>query len=166
MPCARIFGALVSALWYSVCLLASSSASGLAADPDDVLLTCQQRVDDADLARHVYVLAEDRLATRASGWTGTRIPVGTTRLVLNDLGFDIYLLDRFYRPARFRTRGAKVTPLSNTDREIVILALHPGRMAMVYFFDLAPLEFTISINRWDTPHNNASLLAGRCRSGH
>ena len=73
MPCARIFGALVSALWYSVCLLASSSASGLAADPDDVLLTCQQRVDDADLARHVYVLAEDRLAPRASGWAGTRI---------------------------------------------------------------------------------------------
>ena len=166
MPCARIFGPLVSALWYSVCLLVSSSASGLAADPDDVLLTCQQRVDDAYLAGHVYVLGEDRLASRASGWTGTRIPVGTTRLVLDDLGFDIHLSDRFHRPASLRTRGAKVTPLSNTDREIVILALHPGRMAMVYFFDLASLEFTISINRWDTPRNNASLLAGRCRSGH
>ena len=152
MPCARIFGPLVSALWYSVCLLASSSASGLAADPY--------------LAGHVYVLGEDRLASRASGWTGTLIPVGTTRLVLDDLGFDIHLSDRFHRPASLRTRGAKVTPLSNTDREIVILALHPGRMAMVYFFDLASLEFTISINRWDTPRNNASLLAGRCRSGH
>ena len=152
MLCARIFGPLVSALWYSVCLLASSSASGLAADPY--------------LAGHVYVLGEDRLASRASGWTGTRIPVGTTRLVLDDLGFDIHLSDRFHRPASLRTRGAKVTPLSNTDREIVILALHPGRMAMVYFFDLASLEFTISINRWDTPRNNASLLAGRCRSGH
>ena len=31
---------------------------------------------------------------------------------------------------------------------------------------LASLEFTISINRWDTPRNNASLLAGRCQSGH
>ena len=70
MLCARIFDPLVSALWYSVCLLASSSASGLAADPDDVLLTCQQRVDDAYLAGHVYVLGEDRLASRASGWTG------------------------------------------------------------------------------------------------
>ena len=145
MLCARIFGPLVSALWYSVCLLASSSASGLAADPDDVLLTCQQRVDDAYLAGHVYVRGEDRLASRASG--RTRIPVGTTRLVLDDLGFDIHLSDRFHRPASLRTRGAKVTPLSNTDREIVILALHPGRMAMVYFFDLASLEFTISINR-------------------
>ena len=145
MPCARIFGPLVSALWYSVCLLASSSASGLAADPDDVLLTCQQRVNDAYLAGHVYVLGEDRLASRASGWTGT--PVGTTRLVLDDLGFDIHLSHRFHRPASLRTRGAKVTPLSNTDREIVILALHPGRMAMVYFFDLASLECTISINR-------------------
>ena len=152
MLCARIFGPLVSALWYSVCLLASSSASGLAADPY--------------LAGHVYVLGEDRLASRASGWTGTLIPVGTTRLVLDDLGFDIHLSDRFHRPASLRTRGAKVTPLSNTDREIVILAFHPGRMAMVYFFDLASLEFTISINRWDTPRNNASLLAGRCRSGH
>ena len=112
------------------------------------------------------MLGEDRLASRASGWTGTRIPVGTTRLVLDDLGFDIHLSDRFHRPASLRTGGAKVTPLSNTDREIVILALHPGRMAMVYFFDLASLEFTISINRWDTPRNNASLLAGRCRSGH
>ena len=37
---------------------------------------------------------------------------------------------------------------------------------MVYFFDLASLGFTISINRWDTPRNNASLLAGRCQSGH
>ena len=152
MLCARIFGPLVSALWYSVCLRASSSASGLAADPY--------------LAGHVYVLGEDRLASRASGWTGTLIPVGTTRLVLDDLGFDIHLSDRFHRPASLRTRGAKVTPLSNTDREIVILALHPGRMAMVYFFDLASLEFTISINRWDTPRNNASLLAGCCRSGH
>ena len=115
MPCARIFGPLVSALWYSVCLLASSSDSGLAADLDDVLLTCQQRVDDAYLAGHVYVLGEDRLATRASGWTGTRIPVGTTRLVLDDLGFDIHLSDRFHRPASLRTRGAKVTPLSDTD---------------------------------------------------
>ena len=53
MPCARIFGPLVSALWYSVCLLTSSSASGLAADLDDVLLTCQQRVDDAYLAEYV-----------------------------------------------------------------------------------------------------------------
>ena len=53
MPCARIFGPLVLALWYSVCLLASSSASGLAADPDHVLLTCQQWVDDAYLAGHV-----------------------------------------------------------------------------------------------------------------
>ena len=166
MLCARIFGPLVSALWYSVCLLASSLASGLAADPDDVLLTCQQRVDDAYLAGHVYVLGEDRLASRASGWTGTRIPVGTTRLVLDDLGFDIHLSDRFHRPASLRTRGAKVTPLSNTDWEIVILALHPGRMAMVYFFDLASLGFTISINRWDTPRNNALLLAGRCQSGH
>ena len=112
------------------------------------------------------MLGEDRLATRASGWTGTRIPVGTTRLVLDDLGFDIQLSDRFHRLASLRTRGAKVTPLSNTDREIVILALPPGRMAMVYFLDLASLEFTISINRWDTPRNNASLLAGRCRSGH
>tara|TARA_B100001287_G_scaffold231447_1_gene202279 strand:- start:305 stop:436 length:132 start_codon:yes stop_codon:yes gene_type:complete len=43
----------VSALWYSVCLLALSSASGLVADLDDVLLTCQQRVDDAYLAGHV-----------------------------------------------------------------------------------------------------------------
>ena len=152
MLCARIFGPLVSALWYSVCLLASSSASGLAAAPY--------------LAGPGYVLGEDRLASRASGWTGTLIPVGTTRLVLDDLGFDIHLSDRFHRPASLRTRGAKVTPLSNTDREIVILALHPGRMAMVYFFDLASLEFTISINRWDTPRNNASLLAGRCRSGH
>jgi len=67
MPCARIFGPLVSALCYSVCLLASSSASGLAADPDHVLLTCQQWVDDAYLAGHVYVLGEDSLATRASG---------------------------------------------------------------------------------------------------
>ena len=50
--------------------------------------------------------------------------------------------------------------------EIVILALHPGRMAKVYFFDLASLGFTISVNRWDTPRNNASLLAGRCQSGH
>ena len=166
MLCARIFGPLVSALWYSVCLLASSSASGLAADPDDVLLTCQQWVDDAYLAGHVYVLREDRRASRASGWTGTRIPVGTTRLVLDDLGFDIYPSDRFYRPASLRTRGAKVTPLSNTDREIVILALHPGRMAMVYFFDLASLEFTVSINLWATPRDNASLLASRCRSGH
>ena len=164
MPCARIFGPLVSALWYSVCVLAPSSASGLAANPDDVLLTCQQRVDDAYLAGHVYVLGEDRLATRTSGWT--RSPVGTTRLVLDDLGFDIHLSDRFHRPASLRTRGAKVTPLSNTDREIVILALHPGRMAMVYFFDLASLEFTISINRWDAPRNKASLLACRCRSGH
>ena len=131
-----------------------------------MLLTCQQRVDDAYLAGHVYVLGEDRLATMASGWTGTRIPVGTTRLVLDDLGFDIHLSDRFHRPASLRIRGAKVTPLSNTDREIVILALHPGQMAMVYFFDLASLEFTISINGWDTPRNNASLLAGRCRSGH
>ena len=80
-----------------------------------MLLTCQQRVDDAYLAGHVYVLGEDRLATRASGWTGTRIPVGTTRLVLDDLGFDIHLSDRFHRPASLRTRGAKVTPLSNTD---------------------------------------------------
>ena len=112
------------------------------------------------------MLGEDRLATRASGWTGTRIPVGTTRLVLDDLGFDIHLSDRFHRPVSFRTRGAKVTPLLKTDREIVILALHPGRMSMVYFFDLASLEFTISINRWDTPRNKASLLAGRCRSGH
>mgnify|MGYP004080596149 FL=1 len=48
----------------------------------------------------------------------------------------------------------------------MILALHPGRMAMVYFFDLASLGFTISINRWNTPRNNASLLAGRCQSGH
>ena len=111
------------------------------------------------------MLGEDRLATRASGWTGTRIPVGTTRLVLEDLGFDIHLSDRFHRPASLRARGAKVTPLSNTDWEIVILALHPGRMAMVYFFDLASLEFTISINRWETPRNNASLLASRCRSG-
>ena len=54
----------------------------------------------------------------------------------------------------------------NTDREIVILALHPGRMAMVYFFDLASLEFAININRWDTLRNNASLLAGRSRRGH
>ena len=115
MPCARIFGPLVSALWYSVCLLASSSASELAADPDDVLLTCQQREDDAYLAGHFYVLGEDWLATRALGWTGTRIPVGTTRLVLDDLGFDIHLSDRFHRPASLRTRGAKVTPLSNTD---------------------------------------------------
>ena len=53
MLCARIFGPLVSALWYSVCLLASSSAPGPAADSDDVLLTCQQRVDDAYLAGHV-----------------------------------------------------------------------------------------------------------------
>ena len=166
MLCARIFGPLVSALWYSVCLLASSSASGLAADPDDVLLTCQQRVDDAYLAGHVYVLGEDRLASRASGWTRTRIPVGTTRLVLDDLGFDIHLSDRFHRPASLRTRGAKVTPLSNTDREIVILALHPGLMAMVYFLDLALLASTININRWDTPRNNVSLLAGPCRSGH
>ena len=166
MPCAGKFGLLVSVLWYSACLLASSSASGLAADPDDVLLTCQQRVDDAYLAGHVYVLGEDRLATRASGWTGTRIPVGTTRLVLDDLGFDIHRSDLFHRPASPCTRGAKVTPLSNTDREIMILALHLGRMAMVYFFDLASLEFTISINRWDTPRNNASLLAGRCQSGH
>ena len=112
------------------------------------------------------MLGEDKLVTRASGWTGTRIPVGTTRLVLDDLGFDIHLSDRFHRPASRRTRGAKVTPLSNTDWEIVILALHPGRMAKVYFFDLASLEFTISINRWDTPRNNASLLAGRCQSGH
>ena len=52
--------------------------------------------------------------------------------------------------------------MSNTDREIVILALHPGRMAMVYFFDLASLEFTISINRWDTPHApQQRLAAGR-----
>ena len=112
------------------------------------------------------MLGGDRLATRASGWTGTRIPVGTSRLVLDDLGFDIHLSDRFHRPASLRKHGTKVTPLSNTDREIVILALHPGRMAMVYFFDLASLDFTISINRWDTPRNNASLLAGRCRSGH
>lgn len=131
-----------------------------------MLLTCQQRVDDAYLAGHVYVLGEDRLASRASGWTGTRIPVGTTRLVLDDLGFDIHLSDRFHRPASLRTRGAKVTPLSNTDWEIVILALHPGRMAMVYFFDLASLGFTIRINRWDTLRNNTSLLAGRCQSGH
>ena len=48
----------------------------------------------------------------------------------------------------------------------MILALHPGRMAMVYFFDLASLEFTISINHWDTPRNNVSLLAVRCLSGH
>ena len=112
------------------------------------------------------MLGEDWLATRALGWTGTRIPVGTTRLVLDDLGFDIHLSDRFHRPASLRKHGTKVTPLSNTDREIVILALHPGRMAMVYFFDLASLEFTISINRWDTPRNNTSLLAGRCQSGH
>ena len=112
------------------------------------------------------MLGEDRLATRASGWTGTRIPVGTTRLVLDDLGFDIHLSDRFHRPASLRTRGAKITPLSNTDREIVLLALHPSRMAMVYFFDLASLEFTISINHWDTPRNNVSLLAVRCLSGH
>ena len=112
------------------------------------------------------MLGEDRLATRASGWTGTRIPVGTTRLVLDDLGFDIHLSDRFHRPASLRTRGAKVTPLSNTDREIVILTLHPVRMAKVYFFDLASLEFIISTNRWDMPRNNASLLAGRCRSRH
>ena len=115
MPYARIFGPLVSALWHSGCLLASSSASGLAADPDDVLLTCQQRVDDAYLAGHLYVLGEDRLATRASGWTGTRIPVGTTRLVLEDPRLDIHLSDRFHRPASLRTRGAKVTPLSDTD---------------------------------------------------
>ena len=166
MPYARIFGPLVSTLCYLVCLLASSSASGLAADPDDVLRTCQVRVDDGYLAGQVFVLVEDRLATRASGWTGTRIPVGTTRLVLDDLGFDIHLSDRFHRPASLRTRGAKVTPLSNTDWEIVILALHPDRMAMVYFFDLASLEFTISINRWDTPRNDASLLAGRCQSGY
>ena len=121
----------MSALWHSVCLLASSSASALAADPDDVLLTCKQRVDDAYLAGHVYVLGEDWLATRALGWTGTQIPVGTTRLVLDDLGFDIHLSDRFHRPASLRTRSAKGTPLSNTDREIVILALHPGRIAMV-----------------------------------
>ena len=112
------------------------------------------------------MLGEDRLATRASGWTGTRILVGTTRLVHDDLGFDIHLSDRFHKPASLRTRCAKVTPLLNTDRDIVILALHPGRMAMVYFFDLASLGFTISINRWDTPRNNASLLAGRCQSGH
>ena len=112
-----------------------------------MLLTCQQRVDDAYLPGHVYVLGEDRLATRASGWTGTQIPVGTTQLVLDDLGFDIHLSDRFHRPASLRKRGAKFTQLSNTGREIVILALHPGRMAMVYFFDLASLEFTISINR-------------------
>ena len=112
------------------------------------------------------MLGEDRLATRASGWTGTRIPVGTTRLVLDDLGFDIHLSDLFHRPVSFRTRGAKVTPFLNTDREIVIFALHPGRMAMVYFFDLALLGSTININRWDTLRNNASLLAGRCRSGH
>ncbi len=123
-------------------------------------------MDDAYLAGHVYVLGEDRLASRASGCTGTRIPVGTTRLVLDDLGFDIHLLDRFHRPASLGIRGTKVTPLSNTDWEIVILALHPGRMAMVYFFDLASVEFTISINRWDTPRNNASLLTDRCQSGH
>ena len=71
MPCARIFGPLVSALWYSFCLLASSCALGLAADPDDVLLACQQRVDDAYLVGLVYVLGEDSLASRASGWIGT-----------------------------------------------------------------------------------------------
>ena len=67
MPCAKIFGPLVLALWYSVCLLAPSSYSGLAADPDDVLLICQQRVEDVYLAGHVYVLGEDRLASTASG---------------------------------------------------------------------------------------------------
>ena len=59
-----------------------------------------------------------------------------------------------------------VTPLLNTDQEIVILVLHSGRMAIVYFFDLALLKFAISIDRWDTPRNNASLLTGCCRSGH
>jgi len=56
MRIAKIRGPLVSALWYAGCLLAApsaSSAAGLAADPDDVLLTCQQRVDDAYLAGHV-----------------------------------------------------------------------------------------------------------------
>ena len=147
-------------------LLASSSASGLAADPDDMLLTCQRRVGDAYLAGHVYVLGEDRVASGASGWAGTRIPVGTPRPILEDLGFDIHLSDLFNRPASPCTRGVMVTPLSNTDWKIVILVLHPGRMAMVYFFELALLEFTISINCWDTPRNNASLLAVRCRSGH
>ena len=136
------------------------------ADPDDLLLTCQQRVDDDYLAGQVYVLGEDRLGGRASGWTGTRIPDGTTRLVLDDLGFDIHLSDCFHKLASLRKRGAIVTPLSKTNREIVILALHSGWMAMVYFLDLALLESTININRWDTPRNNASLLAGRCRSGH
>ena len=137
-----------------------------AADPGDVLLTCQQRVEDAYLAGHLYMLGEDRLASRVLGWTGTRISVGTTRLVLDDLGFDIHLSDSFHTLARLRKRGAIVKPLSNSDREIVILALHPGWMAMVYFFDLALLESTININRWDTLRNNASLLADRCRSGH
>ena len=146
--------------------MASSSASGLAADPGDVLLTCQQRVEDAYLAGHLYVLGEDRLASRALGWTGTRILVGTTGLVLDDLGFDIHLSDCFHTLARLRKRDAVVTPLSNSDREIVILAMHSGWMAMVYFFDLALLGSTININRWDTLRNNASLLAGRCRSGH
>ena len=61
MPCARIFGPLVSALWYSVCLLASSSASELAADPDDVLLTCQQREDDAYPVSYTHLTLPTRL---------------------------------------------------------------------------------------------------------
>ena len=59
-----------------------------------------------------------------------------------------------------------IMPLSNTDREILILVLHLGRMAMVYFFNLASLEFTISIKCWDTPRDYALLLAGRCQSRH
>ena len=65
MSCARIFGTLVSALWYSACVLASSPASGLSADPDEALLSCQHRVYNAYLAGHVYVLGEDILACRA-----------------------------------------------------------------------------------------------------
>ena len=169
MHIAKIRGPLVSALWYAGCLLAApsaSSAAGPAADPDDVLLTCQQRVGGAYLAGHVYVLGGDISASAASGWAGARLPVGTTRLVLDEFGFDIHIVDPVHTPASARALGAVITPLSRTDRQIVILAVHPGRMAMVYFFDLASLEFTLSINRWDTPCNNAALLAGRCRRGH
>ena len=164
MHLAKASGLLASSLLLMA--PAGPSAAMLAADRDDVLLICEQQVDGGYLAGHAYVLEENVYAKRRPGWVRTRIPSGATLLVHDDLGFDILTSDPARSPASLRTLGARIMPLSNTDREIVILALHPGRMAMVYFFDLATLQFTLSVNRWHSSSNSAALLAGRCQSGH
>ena len=44
-----------------------------------------------------------------------------------------------------------------------------GTLVLAFWYSVclqSSLEFTIRINRWDTPRNNASLLAGRCQIGY